>query len=162
MAAVGGCCSRTLLPACQDWDSGPSCLIHRRRGRRRRSAKASPKLMPLPPCHPQYSSGQWCAPPNIEPTMRHEGRKFQFRHALRDAHFSNKLSDLEWRLRPATASCLYRKLDSAIMVMKSAKDRPRYDAAYVLNSAGDRSVFAKRSMGPQLVIISGISRQDSA
>jgi hypothetical protein len=48
------------------------------------------------------------------------------------------------------------------MVMRSAKDPPRYDAAYVLKNAGDRSVFAKRSMGPQLVIISGISRQDSA
>jgi hypothetical protein len=67
------------------------------------------------------------------------------------------------RTTPMTKNpCLYRKSDSAIKVMKSAEDRPRYDAAYVLNSAGDRSVFAKRSMGPQLVIISGISRQDSA
>ena len=47
------------------------------------------------------------------------------------------------------------------MVMKSAEDRPRCDAAYVLDGAMDRSVLPK-SMGPQLVIISGISRQDSA
>ena len=58
--------------------------------------------------------------------------------------------------------CLYRKLDSAIMVMKSAEDRPRCDAACVLNGAMDRSVFANRPMSPQLVIVSGILRQDAA
>ena len=58
--------------------------------------------------------------------------------------------------------CLYRKLDSTIMVMKSAQDRNRCDAAYLLDGAMDRSVFAERAMGPQLVIISGISRQDPA
>ena len=59
-------------------------------------------------------------------------------------------------------ACLYRKLDSTIMVMKSAEDRPRCDAADVLDGAMDRSVFAKRPMSPQLVIISGILRQDPA
>jgi hypothetical protein len=58
--------------------------------------------------------------------------------------------------------CLYRKLDSTVMVMKSAEDRHRCDAAYVLDGAMDRSVFAKRPMSPQLVIISGILRQDPA
>ena len=62
----------------------------------------------------------------------------------------------------ASMTCLYRKLDSAIMVMKSAEDGRRYDAAYVLDGAMDRSVFAKRPMSPQLVIISGILRQDPA
>src|SRR3981081_1568389 len=37
-------------------------------------------------------------------------------------------------LRP----CLYRKLDSAIMMMKSAEDRHSCDAAYVLDGAMDR------------------------
>lgn len=41
-------------------------------------------------------------------------------------------------------------------------DRFRCDAAYVLDGAMDRSVFAKRPMSPQLVIISGILRQDPA
>jgi len=49
--------------------------------------------------------------------------------------------------------CLYQKLDSAIMVMKSAEDRHRCDAAYVLNGAMDWSVFAKSPMSPQLIII---------
>jgi hypothetical protein len=62
----------------------------------------------------------------------------------------------------AKVTCLYRKLDSTIMVMKSAEDRPRGDAAYVLDGAMDRSVFAKRPMSPQLVIIGGIFRQDPA
>ena len=58
--------------------------------------------------------------------------------------------------------CLYRKLDSAIMVMKSAEDRYRCDAAHVLDRAMDRSVFAKRPMSPQLVIIGGILCQNPA
>ena len=70
-------------------------------------------------------------------------------------------SDLRGHRR-AGMSCLYRKLDSTIMVMKSAEDRHRCDAAYVLDGAMDRSVFAKRPMSPQLVIISGILRQDPA
>jgi hypothetical protein len=48
------------------------------------------------------------------------------------------------------------------MVMKSAEDRHRCDAAYVLDAAMDRSVFAKRPMSPQLVIISGVPRQNPA
>jgi hypothetical protein len=47
------------------------------------------------------------------------------------------------------------------MVMKSAEDRNRCDAAYVLDRAMDRSVFAKRPMSPLLVIIGGISHQDA-
>jgi hypothetical protein len=49
--------------------------------------------------------------------------------------------------------CLYRKSDSAIMVMKSAEDGRRYDAAHVLDGAMDRSVLVERPMRPQLVII---------
>ena len=44
------------------------------------------------------------------------------------------------------SACLYRELDPTIMVMKSAEDGRRYDAAYVLDGAMDRSVFAKRPM----------------
>ena len=58
-------------------------------------------------------------------------------------------------------TCLYRKLDSTIMVMKPP-DRLRCDAAYVLDGTMDWSVFAKRPMSPQLVIIGGILRQDPA
>ena len=59
-------------------------------------------------------------------------------------------------------ACLYQKLNSTIMVVKAADDRLRCDAAYVLDGTMDWSVFAKRPMGPQLVIISAILRQDSA
>jgi hypothetical protein len=58
--------------------------------------------------------------------------------------------------------CLYRKSDSAIMVMKSAEDGRRYDAAQVLDGAMDRSVLVERPMRPQLVIKGGNLRQDSA
>jgi hypothetical protein len=42
-----------------------------------------------------------------------------------------------------SGGCLYRKLDSAIVMMKSAEHRHSRDAAYVLDGAMDRSVFAK-------------------
>jgi hypothetical protein len=60
------------------------------------------------------------------------------------------------------AACLYRKSDSAIMVMKSAEDGRRYDAAHVLDGAMDRSVFVERPMCPQLIVIGGILRQNPA
>jgi hypothetical protein len=47
-------------------------------------------------------------------------------------------------------------------MMKSAEDRHSRDAAYVLDGAMDWSVFAKRPMSPQLIVISGILRQDPA
>jgi hypothetical protein len=48
------------------------------------------------------------------------------------------------------------------MVMKSAEDRHSCDRAYVLDGAMDRSVLLKRLMSPQLIIISGILRQNPA
>jgi hypothetical protein len=54
-------------------------------------------------------------------------------------------------------TCLYRKLDSAIMVMKSAEDRRRYDVAQVLDSPMDRSLLVERPMCPQFVIIGGLA-----
>src|SRR2546423_6587613 len=63
--------------------------------------------------------------------------------------------------RPAKSTgCLYRKSDSAIIVMKSAEDGRRYDAAHVLDGAMDRSVLVERPMSPQLVIVGGILRQN--
>ena len=70
--------------------------------------------------------------------------------------------DTEIGERPAPDPCLYRKLDSAIMMMKSTEDRHSCDAAYVLDGAMDRSVFAKRPMSPQLVVVGSILRKDPA
>src|SRR6516165_2714815 len=44
--------------------------------------------------------------------------------------------------------CVYRKLDSAIVVMKAAKDGRRYAAAHMLDGTMDRSVFGERPMSP--------------
>src|SRR5439155_15819055 len=54
-------------------------------------------------------------------------------------------------------TCLYRKLDSAIMVMKSAEDGRRYNVAHVPDGAMDRSVLVERPMSPQLIIVGGIT-----
>src|SRR5207253_6978772 len=54
-------------------------------------------------------------------------------------------------------TCLYRKLDSAIMVMKSAEDGRRYNVAHVPDGAMDRGVLVERPMSPQLIIVGGIT-----
>src|SRR5260370_42303787 len=46
--------------------------------------------------------------------------------------------------------------------MKAAEDGRRYDATHVLDCAIDRSVLVERPMSPQLIIIGGILRQNSA
>jgi hypothetical protein len=68
-----------------------------------------------------------------------------------------------WRSRRAGwFPCLYRKLDSAIMMMKSAEDGRRYNAAHVLDRPMDRCVLIERAMSPQLIIVGGILRQNPA
>ena len=60
--------------------------------------------------------------------------------------------------------CVYRKLDSAIVVVKAAEDRLRCNGAETLNRAMERGVLVQRSMSPQLIIIiiGGICAKDSA
>jgi hypothetical protein len=48
------------------------------------------------------------------------------------------------------------------MVVKATDDRLRCDAAFMLDGTMDWSVFAKRPMSPQLVVVSSILRKDSA
>ena len=48
------------------------------------------------------------------------------------------------------------------MVVKAPDDRLRCDAAYVLDGTMDWSVFAKRPMSSQLVVVGSTLRQDPA
>ena len=57
---------------------------------------------------------------------------------------------------------MYRKLDSAIMVVKAAEDRLRCDGSDALNRAMKRGVLVQRSMSSRLIIIGGICAEDSA
>jgi hypothetical protein len=47
---------------------------------------------------------------------------------------------------PSCGRCLYRKLDSTVMVMKTAEDRSRCDDSEALNRARERGIFAQRAM----------------
>jgi hypothetical protein len=89
--------------------------------------------------------------------QRQKGRQ----HQRCEHHLDDCETDRVFAKKPTcnnAASCLCRKLNSTIMVVKAIHDRHRCDAAFVLDGAKDRGVFAKRLMSPQLVIISGISR----
>jgi hypothetical protein len=57
---------------------------------------------------------------------------------------------------------VYRKSDSAILVMKTAKDRSRYDNSEALNSAREPGIFVQRVMNSQPVVISGIRFEHAA
>src|SRR6266487_6430809 len=58
--------------------------------------------------------------------------------------------------------CAYRKSDSAILVMKTAKDRSRYDNSEALNRARERGIFVQRVMNSQPVVISGVRFEHAA
>ena len=90
------------------------------------------------------------------------GRTASLDHVLRDAGLSDLEAELEQFTMDARRSCLYRKLNSAIMLVEATHDRLRCDATFVLDSTMDWSVFAKRSMSPQLVVVGSILRQDPA
>jgi hypothetical protein len=60
------------------------------------------------------------------------------------------------RTGPHWARCVYRKSDSAILVMKTAEDRSRCDDSEALNRARERGIFAQRAMNSRLVVISSV------
>src|SRR6266704_5686103 len=59
-------------------------------------------------------------------------------------------------------ACVYRKLDSAIMVVKAAEDGRRYDVAPALDGSMDRRILVEGPMSPQLVIVGSILPQNPA
>ena len=56
----------------------------------------------------------------------------------------------------ALGTCVYRKLDSAILVVKGAQNRVRRDGTDALNRAMERRVLVQGTMDPQLIIVDGI------
>src|SRR5215467_197724 len=59
-------------------------------------------------------------------------------------------------------TCVYRKSDSAILVMKAAKDRLGCDDAEALNRPMEWGILVQRAMNARFIIISGIPAQDPA
>src|SRR6266516_8147069 len=62
----------------------------------------------------------------------------------------------------ASTTCVCRKSDSAILVMKAAKDRLRCDDAEALNRPMEWGILVQRAMDARFIIISGILAQDPA
>ena len=59
-------------------------------------------------------------------------------------------------------ACLYRELDSAILVVKATEDRLPFDGAAVLNRAMEWGILVQGTMSPRFIIIGGICAQDPA
>jgi hypothetical protein len=53
-------------------------------------------------------------------------------------------------------SCVYRKLDSAILVVKSTENWVWRDGTEALNRAVERRVLVQGTMSPRLIIVGGI------
>jgi hypothetical protein len=80
-----------------------------------------------------------------------------------DETFGNSV--LPWRSEadwPVANShrCVYRKLNSGILVVKTAEERYGCDGAEPLNCAMERGILVQGSMGPRLIIITGVSSND--
>src|SRR5262245_57441565 len=56
------------------------------------------------------------------------------------------------RIRNA-CRCVYRKLDSAIMVMEATQEAPRCDDAKALDRAMERGIFVQRAMNSPFIVI---------
>src|SRR5262245_40417078 len=64
--------------------------------------------------------------------------------------------------RSGTSPCVYRKSDSAILVMKAAKDRLGCYDAEALNRPMEGGILVQRAMNARFVIIRCIPTQDPA
>jgi hypothetical protein len=58
--------------------------------------------------------------------------------------------------------CPYRKLDPAILIMKSAEDRSHGDLAEPLNRTTERCIFGEGEMRPNVIVVSGVDSKESA
>jgi len=57
---------------------------------------------------------------------------------------------------------VYRKLDSAILVMKAAENKSGRDCSKALYSPMDKTVLVQGPMGPHAIVIGGILAKDPA
>jgi glucokinase len=64
--------------------------------------------------------------------------------------------------RVLSGPCAYRKLDSAVLMVKATEKRSRCDGADLLDDALERSVLGQRSVGSLLVVVARIRGQDPA
>ncbi len=62
----------------------------------------------------------------------------------------------------AITGCLYRELDSAVLVVKATEDRLPFDGAGALNRAMEWGILVQGTMSPRLIIVGGICAQDPA
>ena len=60
------------------------------------------------------------------------------------------------------ARCPYRKLHPAILMMKSAEDRPSSELAEPLDRPMARRILAQGQMRSEFVVIAGVGRKDPA
>ena len=56
--------------------------------------------------------------------------------------------------------CVYRILDSTILMVKTAEDRARYNSAESLDDAMERRVLDQRSVSSEIVVVVGIRGED--
>jgi hypothetical protein len=69
-----------------------------------------------------------------------------------------------YRLRAASISqrCVYRKLDSTVLMVEAAKKRSRCDHAKKLGGAMERGILGQGPVSPEAVVVVGICAQDPA
>src|SRR5947209_4928902 len=61
----------------------------------------------------------------------------------------------------AGRTCRFRKLDSSIAMVWSAKDRIRDNVSEPLDGLSARRILPERNVGPNLIVIGRVFREDS-
>src|ERR1019366_7439241 len=84
--------------------------------------------------------------------VRRAGAKFTLRN--RNHHNQLGLTDL--------VTCVYRKLDSAILVVKATENWVGRDGTEALNRAMERRVLVQGTMDPRRIIVGGICAKNPA
>ena len=67
-------------------------------------------------------------------------------------------ADAYWRASGGT--CVYRKSDSTILVVKSTENRPGNDGTEALNSPMNWGVLVQRAMSPRFIIVARVGLQE--
>jgi transcriptional regulator with XRE-family HTH domain len=63
---------------------------------------------------------------------------------------------------PRLLGCACRKLHPAVLMMKSAENRPRCDLTVPMDRPMGRRILVQRQMRPEFVVVAGVGRKDPA
>jgi hypothetical protein len=115
--------------------------------------------LPFGDCNPPAGDNHPLASPGVGAYSRSGNRVGRPRIS---AELRKLIGEMSRANHLSGAPCVYRKLDSAIVVMQSAQQRMRCDASDPLNRAREGRVLFQRSVRSHIIVIARIRLQNPA